>query len=85
MLAPLSGRQCEFERASFACSGFEPDSSAVTLNDTPAGRQSNPGSRYLALLMQSREHFKYPVVIRRVDANTVVLDGNDLFIAGFRR
>jgi predicted NAD/FAD-binding protein len=59
----------------FFRTGFHPDFASVALDDLFAESQSDAGSRVSAACMQSLEDHKNPFCIQRIDANPVILNG----------
>src|SRR5262249_20208927 len=73
----LKRRQHEKERGALAWGGFDPDTSAMALNNLPADCQTHSRSRVGFLAMQPLKHAKDSLCVLGVNPNSIILYSDD--------
>jgi hypothetical protein len=65
----------EVESRSSSGFRFDPDSSMISLDDSPTNGQTNPSAGVFIVVVKALEEAKYVLLVLGLDANAVVLDG----------
>src|ERR1700687_310651 len=73
--------RCEVKCCAVIDRGLDPDTAAVALDDALYDCQADAGAREILRAMQSLKHVEQLVGILHVEADPVVADDEDLFVA----